>query len=466
MLLVLVSCGDDSPRGGGPRGGGPGGSPGGGRPKGPVSVRVLEAREEVVDRIVEITGTLGGAEEVTISAEVDGRVERIAADLGDIVKEGGLLVQLQATMPRLLAEQAEAEYLQALARLGVDDEKLDNVDATTLASVKRAAADLDEARRNARRVAELHGKAVVTQNDFDTVKTRERVTEAVAQAAQEEAAATIATARARRAALGLARKRLADTSVTTPVRGIVSERLVSLGELVKAGQPIARVVVSDPLKFRGDVPERYSLEIKRDMAVSVALDALGLDAEGRVSRVGPSVSSSSRTFRVEALVPNPRGELKPGLFARARVVMGNDEAVMAIPETAVSALAGVTKVFVLDDAVARERKVDVLRKRGSDALVAGELKPGERVIVTAVARLFDGAEVKLDEGRGPAAPGNGRPEGPTPDRRGPPGAGAPSVDVPAVQLPASPLSSTTEPVPQRPAQASGAGAADGKRGGT
>ena len=93
---------------------------------------------------------------------------------------------------------------------------------------------------------------------------------------------------------------------------------------------------------------------------------------------------------------NPDGKLKPGLFARARVVIGNDETVLAVPETAVSALAGVTKVFVLEDGVAKERKVDVLRKRGSDALVAGELKAGEQVIITGIARLFEGAEVKLD----------------------------------------------------------------------
>jgi membrane fusion protein, multidrug efflux system len=179
---------------------------------------------------------------------------------------------------------------------------------------------------------------------------------------------------------------------------------VALGELVKAGTPVYTIVVSDPLKLRGDVPERYAGEVKPEMDVTVSLDALGLEATGKISRVGPSVSSTSRTFRVEALVPNPDGKLKPGLFARARVVIGNDETVLAIPETAVSALAGVTKVFVLEDGMAKERKVDVLRKRGSDALVAGELKAGEQVIITGIARLFEGAEVKLDGAPVPSPP--------------------------------------------------------------
>jgi RND family efflux transporter MFP subunit len=399
ILVVSTACS----KGGGAPAGGPPGAGGGGKPKGPVVVRVVEAKEEVVDRVVEITGTLGGAEEVTVSAEVDGRVERVAADLGDTVAKGGLLVQLQSTTPRLLAEQAEADYLQALARLAVDDANLDTVDPNKLASVKRAEADLEEARRNERRVSELFKKGVVTQNDLDTIETRARVAEAAAQAAHEDAAAAVATAKAKRAALGLARKRLADTSVSSPLAGVVSERLVSLGELVKAGQPVARVVVGDPLKLRGDVPERYAGAVKPDMGVKIEVDAIGLSADGKISRVGPSVASSSRTFRVEALVPNADGKLKPGLFSTARVVVGADERVIALPETAVSAVAGVTKVFVLDDGHAKERKVDVLRKRGSDALVAGEVKAGDKVITTGIARLFDGAEVKVD-GDGGASP--------------------------------------------------------------
>lgn len=417
-LVGSLACDSKSAGPPGAGGGGPGG-----RPKGPVVVRVIEAKEEVVDRVVEITGTLGGAEEILISAEVDGRVERVAADLGDVVGRGGLLVQLQHTTPRLQAEQAEADYLQALARLGVGDDGLDKVDPNALASVKRAEADLQEARRNAGRVTELFKKGVVTQNDLDTIQTRERIAEAAAQAAHEDAAAAVATARSKRAALGLARKRLSDTSVTSPLAGVVSERLVSLGELVKAGQPVARVVVGDPLKLKGDVPERYASEVRPDMAVSVSLDAVGLEAEGKVSRVGPSVTSSSRTFRVEALVPNGDGKLKPGLFARARVVVGSDETVIAVPETAVSAVAGVTKVFVVDDGIAKERKVQVLRKRGSDALVVGELEPGEQVIITGIARLFDGTEVKVDGGKG--APAGGPPRADEGGPRPPGGPGGP-----------------------------------------
>jgi RND family efflux transporter MFP subunit len=367
-------------------------------------VRTVEAKEERVDRVLEITGTLGGAEEITLSAETEGRVERIGADLGDVVQKGALIVQLNATTARLLAEQADADYLQALARLGVDDAGLDGVDPQRVAAVKRAEADLDEAKRNERRIKDLAQKAVVTQNDVDVTETRLRVAEAALQQAKEDAAGAVASARSRRAALGLARKRLSDTSISAPIAGVVAERLVSLGELVKAGQPIARVVVADPLKLRGDVPERYAADVKVDLPIKLTVDAIGGDVDGKLSRVSPLVSEASRTFRVEALIDNKDGRLKPGLFARARLTLGNDEVVVALPETAISNVAGVKKVFVLDSGRAAERKVDVLRKRGSDALVAGEVKEGDVVIVTAIARLSNGAEVTVDGDGAPAAP--------------------------------------------------------------
>ncbi len=391
-----------------------GGPADGGRGKGAgkaVVVRAVEAQEEKVERVVEITGTLAGAEQVMVSAEVEGRVDRVAADLGDDVKEGGLLVQLGRQVARLQAAQADADYATALARVGVDpsaqsdDAKLDAAGPEGVASVRRAKADRDEANRTLARIQELFDKKVASQSDLDTAHTRDVVAEAGYAAAHDEAVASIAVARSRRAAWGLARKRLADTSIQSPVAGVVASRLVSLGELVKPGQVVAVVVVKDTLKLRADVPERYADVVVKGLSLDVDAGALSTAARGTVARVGPLVDAASRTFPIEAVFDNKEGRLKPGSFARARVVTGLDESVIAVPETAVSNLAGVTKVFVVDDEggafKAQERRVQVLRKRGSEALVTGDLKPGDRVITTAIARLFPGAPIELEQTAGP-----------------------------------------------------------------
>ena len=370
-----------------------------------TTVRTMEARQEQVERVVEITGTLAGAEQVMVSAEAEGRVERVAADLGDVVKEGGLLVQLAPHVVRLQAAQAEADYATSLARIGSDDVGLDAAIPDTVAIVRRAMAERDEARLQLSRIQGLFEKKVATQSDLDSARTRAAIADAGTAAAHDDAVANIAVARSRRAAWGLARRRLADSSIVSPVAGVVAARLVSLGEFVHQGQVVASIVVADTLKLRADVPERYADVIVKGLALDVDAGALSTLARGVVARVGPLVDASSRTFPIEATFDNKDGRLKPGTFARARVVMGLDEAVIAVPETAVSNVAGVTKVYVVDEAgdtvTAAARRVVVLRKRGSDALLTGDLKPGDRVIISAIARLFPGATLEIEKGPAP-----------------------------------------------------------------
>lgn len=378
-----------------------GGGPNTARSRGPVIVRTQELRAESVERVVEVTGPLAGMEEVTVSAEVDGRVVEVVADLGDEVLVGAPIVRLDRTELRLQAARAESEYLESLARLGIDEAALDSFDPETQADVRRTRADLEEARRNLERGEELLSRDLLAVGEVDALRTRLRVAEAAYQQALESARSTFALAKGRRAALALAQKKVRDATITSPIRGVVARRLVALGEYIRAGQAVAVVVMTDPLKLQAEVPERYVGRILPGMEVEIS--AAGTNGHrGKVSRVGPLVSGTSRTFPIEALFEEPAEHLRPGVFASGVIRLGTDEEVFAIPETAISSVAGVHKVFVAVDGVARERPVVVLRKRGSDALVQGPLESGEALILTGIARLYDGAEVQLDATRGEA----------------------------------------------------------------
>lgn len=367
------------------------------RQVGPQLVRVQIAHPEPHEKVVELTGTLSGQEEVTVSAEVDGRVERVAADLGDTVEAGASLVRLGTAELRFHLEQAESEYQQTLARLGIDPDTLDQFKPESQAEVRRTLADLEEARRNRSRGEELVRRRLLAQGELDTLRTREQVAEAAYQRALEEVRSTLALAKGRRAALRLAQKKLADANVRSPIRGAVARRLVSPGEFVRAGQAVAVVVMTDPLKLQGEVPERHAGQVRTGLKVELAVASHpGRVFEAELSRIGPLVSESSRTFPIEATVPNSDGALRPGLFADARILLGVEEEVFPIPETALSSIAGVHKVFVERDGKAVERPVEIVGKRGSDALLRG-IKAGDRVILTAIARLYDGAEVRVDE---------------------------------------------------------------------
>jgi RND family efflux transporter MFP subunit len=378
-------------------------APTGGKPGGPVVVRLAVARAETLPTALEFTGTLSGGEEVTVSAEVEAAVAEIVADMGDRVAAGDPLVRLNVEDLRLRAEQAEAEFQQARARLGTEP---GHFAPERAAAVRRAQADLEETRRELTRGEELRRREVSAPADLESLRTRVTQAEAALQSALEDARAAAATADARRAAADLARKRLRDAVIRAPIAGAVSRRLVAPGEYVKIGQAVARVVVTDPLKLQGEVPERHAGAVRTGLPVTVSSEALaGQSLTGTLTRVSPEVSVSTRTFTVEARLSDPEGRWKPGMFARASIQLGTTEDVFAVPETAVSNQAGVTKVFVEQDAKASAREVRLVRKRGSDALVTGPLKDGERIIVSGVARLFDGADVKVDAGAGPPSAG-------------------------------------------------------------
>lgn len=382
-------------------------APAGGKPGGPVTVRLSVARAERVQGNIEFTGTLTGGEEVTISAEVDAPVSEIVADMGDRVKVGDPLIRLDVEDLRLRAAQADAEYQQARARLGTASGRFD---ADNTAPVRRARADLDEAKRALTRGEELMRREVSAAADLDALKTRMAVAEAALQSALEDARAAAATANARQAAAEISRKRLRDAVIRSPIEGAVSKRLVAPGEFVKVGQAVARVVVTDPLKLQGEVPERYVGAVVPGLPVTATSDALpGQTLEGAITRVSPEVSAASRTFTVEVRMPDPQGRWKPGMFARAALPIGEAEALFAVPETAVARVAGVEKIYVEQAGKAAARTVHVVRKRGGDALIRGELADGERVIVTGVARLFDGAEVKVDAAPASAPASGARP---------------------------------------------------------
>ncbi len=132
----------------------------------------------------------------------------------------------------------------------------------------------------------------------------------------------------------------------------------------------------------------------------------GREFPGKVTRVSPAVDVASRTVTVEAEVPNPEGVLRPGLFARAAVLLRQDQAVAFVPEGAVAYFAGITKVYVVADGVARERAVSLGARKGGLIEVVRGVKAGEQVATSGLAQLHDGAPVTI---AGAAAPAPAKP---------------------------------------------------------
>jgi membrane fusion protein (multidrug efflux system) len=144
-----------------------------------------------------------------------------------------------------------------------------------------------------------------------------------------------------------------------PLTYRVASRLVSVGEVVAQGQSLFRLVASDRVKFRGRAPERFARELRVGVSAHLAIDGVPDAFAATLTRVAPAVDVATRTIEVEIEAANPDALLKPGGFARARILLRTDDGVRFVPESSVSQFAGVQRVFSLRDGKVTEHRVQL-----------------------------------------------------------------------------------------------------------
>jgi multidrug efflux pump subunit AcrA (membrane-fusion protein) len=344
-------------------------------------VRVVPAAERALPRTVAATGTLAAEDQVTLSAKVAGRVEKIDIDLGSRVRRGQAVAQLDQTDFKLRVEQADAALQQARARLGLTPAGTDEqVEPEKTAIVRQARAVLDEARLTRDRSIKLLEQQLIARAQLDTAEANLQVAEGRYQDALEEVRNRQAVLAQRRSELELARQQLTDTVVLAPVDGAVSQRLTSPGEYLAAGAPMATLVRIHPLRLRLSVPEREAPGVRVGQTVRLTIDGDATVYTGRVVRLAPIVQELNRTLMVEAEVPNERGALRAGAFARAEIVTDAAQPVLTVPASALIVFAGVEKVLVVRSGKTAELRVQTGRRLGEEIEIVDGLKRGEFVV--------------------------------------------------------------------------------------
>lgn len=348
----------------------------------PREVRVVPATEMRVARTVAVTGTLAAEEQIVLSMKVTGRLAELTVDLGSRVRRGDVIARLDSTDFRLRVEQAEAALQQGRVRLGLPPDGTDDrVDPEGTALVRQARALLDEARLTRERMARLWDQELIARAQLDAAVAGDKVAEGRYQDAIEEVRNRQAILAQRRSELELARQALADTVLTAPADGVVRERRAAVGEYLAAGAPIATLVRVHPLRLVLAVPERSAAGVRVGQPVRVTIEGDPALYTGRVTRLSPAIQEQSRTLTVEAEVPNERGTLRPGAFARAEIVTSTDQPALFVPASAIVVFAGIEKVITVKDGKAVERRVQTGRRDGDRVEIVEGLRAGEPVIV-------------------------------------------------------------------------------------
>jgi membrane fusion protein, multidrug efflux system len=338
-----------SPASGPPAAGAPGQRGAGNSGMPPVAVVTAPVRTERLSFELEALGTAGANEAVDITAKVANQVTAVRFTEGQQVRRGDVLVELDGAQAR--ADLAVAE------------------------------AALAESRSQYQRSQELYTTKVLSDQQLEQIE---------------------ATFKANEARVTAARSRVGDTVIRAPFAGRVGLRRISVGSLISPGTVITTLDDTSTIKLDFTIPETFLSVVTPGLEIAARSVAYpDASFSGRVSSIDSRVDPATRSVTVRALLPNPEGLLKPGMFLTVRLSRGAVDALL-VPEQALVPEQGDVFVFVVVDGVAEKRLVRIGQRRVGDVQIVDGLAEGELVVTEGTQKLRDGAPVRL-QGAPPAA---------------------------------------------------------------
>jgi RND family efflux transporter MFP subunit len=344
-------------------------------------VEVIKPTELASDRAYELPGTVRALEETKVYPRVSGYVRRWLVDIGDKVKEGQLLAEIET--PELDAQLSQARAVLAQAR----------------ATVKQATAQRDYSKSNTARYEGLSDQKLVSKGQVEQTQAQAKTDEANLNAAESNVTGQEANVRRLGELAGFAK-------VIAPFAGTVTLRSVDRGALVTEGNATAMftIIATDPVRIYVDVPQTVAAGIRDGMAVTITVRELpNKKLTGTVARSAGALDPDLHTLKTEIRVPNPDGVLLPGMYVQAQLALSVPHHTLEIPATALYNDAQGMRVAVVDaQSKVKFAPITIERDTGATLQVAGGLTGTERIIKIAVPSLVEGDTVEVV-----AAPGSG-----------------------------------------------------------
>ena len=319
----------------------------------PEAVTTIIAAQEQWPSTINAIGTLAAVRGVTVGADLPGIVDQILFESGDWVREGQTLAILDTRQEQ--AQMAAAEAQRVLARL------------------------------NFNRMQELLDQRVISKAEYDSATAQSRETEA--RVAEIRAAIERKTIRA-------------------PFSGMLGIRQVNKGQYLAGGDPLVTLQSLNPIYVNVGVPQQAIGQVRVGRAVRITTEHLGNVAfDGRVTAIDSVVDEKTRNIQVQATLANPDGKLRPGMFVQTEMILGANQAVIALPASAISYAPYGDSVFVVSDMKddkgrtyrgVRQQIVKVGPARGDQIAVLSGIKAGEEVVTSGLFKLRNGAAVQVN----------------------------------------------------------------------
>ena len=312
-------------------------------PGGGIAVEASVVKLVRMSQGLTAVGSLRSDESVTIRPEVSGRISEIGFREGQRVAKGATLIRFDTSVQR-------AEMDQADANLGLSKSRL-------------------------ARSRDLFTKGFISTQARDEAESNFKI----AQANYD-----------------LSQARLTKLEIKAPFSGIVGLRMVSIGDYVKDGQDIVNLEGVDPLKVDFRIPEIYLKQVAAGQALQITLDAFPNQTfQGNVFAINPLVDANGRSIVIRAAVKNVEARLRPGMFARVRLLFSDDRDSVAIPEQSLIPVGDDHYLFKVVDGRAQRNKVEIGQRRNGQVEILQGLAAGDVVVTAGQLKLRDGVQVKI-----------------------------------------------------------------------
>jgi RND family efflux transporter MFP subunit len=302
-------------------------------------VKLASVRAENVEQLQEFTATVESDVKNNIAPSSPVRIEKIYVEVGAQVRKGQKLVQM---------------------------------DASSLNQIK---SQLDNQKIEFARIDELYKVGGASKSEWDAKKMNLDVMQTSY------------------------RNLLRNTSLTSPISGVVTARNYDSGDMYSGGLPVLTVEKISPLKLMINISEDYFTKVKKGMTTQIKLDVYG-DEEftGKVSLIYPTIDNTTRTFPVEITVSNSGQKVRPGMFARVSMNFGSTEHVV-VPDRAIvkQTGSGDRYVYVYNNGKVSYNKVVLGRRMGAEYELISGVPNNSQVVVAGQTRLNNGAAVEIEK---------------------------------------------------------------------
>ncbi len=329
------------------------------------------------EHAVSLPGSIQPLEETVVYPRTSGYVRRWLVDLGDRVKEGDLLAEIDTPDLDQQIAQARAQLAQAEA------------------GILQAQANARFSKDNLARYRQLLPAGLASQQDFDKAKSQAEVDQASVGVAQSAAGS-------QRANLQYLGQLKTFSRVVAPFTGTITSRTVERGMLLTAGTatPLFRLSALDPVRVFVQVPQDVAPGVRVGAAAKVTIrEFAGRAFEGTIAHSAGALDATTRTMMTEVRVPNPKGELITGMYVQVALTLPSPHKVLSVPATALINDANGLRVAVVEAREGHDRihlvTVLVERDTGPAIEIASGLSPDDRVVKLPSAELTEGREVEV-----------------------------------------------------------------------